>query len=57
MPIFMKPENMKWIYEIQKEDGCITYRAKKDAPKEIKESVKTYKRSYYNHTRNEIKKY
>ncbi len=56
MPLFMKDDNMKWVDEITKfdKDGCYhtTYRAKKDAPEEIKESVRKYKRDLANHERN-----
>lgn len=42
MPIFLYPENKKWIEEIESEDCSITYKAKKDAPKEIKDAVRRW---------------
>ena len=53
MPKFLEKENLKWIEEIENEDGSITYKAKEDAPKEIKKEVKEwnemFKRAKDNH--------
>ena len=58
MPMFLLPENMKWVDEITKYDSNgnynTTYKAKRNAPEEIKKSIRDYKRAYYNHQRYEI---
>lgn len=42
MPKFLEPENRKWVEEVPDKDGFITYKAKKDAPLEIKKSIKEW---------------
>ena len=46
MPKFLEKENLKWIEEIENGDGSITYKAKEDAPKEIKKEVKRSKKNH-----------
>ncbi len=42
MPNFLKEENRKWIEEFRDKDGTLKYKAKSDAPKEIKKEVKEW---------------
>ena len=54
MPKFLEKENLKWIEEIENEDGSITYKAKEKAPKEIKKEVKQWNEMFERAKKNHI---
>lgn len=54
MPNFLKKENIKWIEEYRNEYGELYYKAKKDAPKEIKKEVKEWNEMFERARKNHI---